>query len=225
MDWYVYFAVIYVMFIALTFGMEKSNINPTFGIRFRATMSDEYVWKATNKKGAIIIRLISVLSLFVNIFFYLFKYPVEYANYIFFGFTIAIIVVTVYLYFYSKNLLKEKGKAPIKISELSVPHGFAVLMLLLSLSVAIIGVLIFFSKPNPFIGVRIGKTFQNPAVWKKVNMLCGTGTAIIGTVFTFIFLKYEKGVKNTKRFWIDLVLFTVLLLGWAVVSAIYAYMI
>ncbi|MGC9125572.1 MAG: SdpI family protein [Caldisericaceae bacterium] len=227
MNWHIYYAVIYLVFMVLFYGTGKVKRNAVYGIRFRTTLADDGVWEATNTRAAQIMPVTCAVFFTLEMLLLLYNYPTVYATSLFMIFALVILLVTLYLYVYSRNLLKEKGKKPVDILEVRIPGFLIYLMIFASFLTFVMGILSTLVKPNPYIGVRIGKTLQDITTWKKVNVFSGAGFAIIGVVFTYQFLRYIKGVDvdSRRKFWNDFILFTLLLLVWSAISIIYAFLV
>ncbi len=227
MGWYVYYDALYLGFMLLFHFMKKVKRNPTFGVRFKATLADEEVWEATQKRAADIMYVVCPAFLALNTVFYLLGLPSSYATVLFFVFAGVALAETAYLYFYSKNLLEQKKKEGKIIEEekFKMPKWFAVFMFVTALFLAVSGIVMCFIKPNPLMGVRISKTFQSIYVWRKVNTFSGIGLSVIGIVFAYLFSEHLKGIKNDKIFLREVYYYIGATLLWAAISVAYAYLI
>ncbi|MDI6860851.1 MAG: SdpI family protein [Caldisericia bacterium] len=100
-------------------------------------------------------------------------------------------------------------------------------MCIFTITLIIIGLISPFILPNSYIGIRISKTFSDPAIWKKVNTISGIGLIIIGLIFTLLFfniVKKEEG-ERTKLFVKFATIFILLIIGWTIISVLLAYFI
>ncbi len=227
MGWYIYYDALYLGFMLMFHFMKKMKRNPAVGIRFKATLADEEVWEATQKRAADIMYVVCPVFLALNTVFYLLRLPPSYATVLFFVFAGVVLAETAYLYFYSKNLLEQKKKEGKIIEEekFKMPKWFAVFMFIIALSTFVSGIIMCFIKPNPLMGVRISKTFQSIYVWRKINTFSGIGLSVIGIVFAYLFSKHLNGIKNDKIFLREVYYYAGIILLWAVISLVYAHLV
>ncbi len=226
MEAYIYNGVLFLGLMLLSHFTKNVKRNPTVGIRFKATLADEEVWEATQKKWADIMYVICPVFFVINVIFYIEGLPVSYAITLVICFLGVLFAETAYLYFYSKNLLEQKKKEGKIIEEekFKMPKWFAVFMFVIALSTFVSGIVMCFIKPNPLIGVRINKTFRSIYVWRKVNTLSGIGLSVIGIVFAFLFSKHLNGIKEDKTFLREVYYYAGIILLWVVISLVYAYL-
>jgi uncharacterized membrane protein len=91
-------------------------------LRTVATLSDEEVWKISNKKASYLLYILGLSGLILDAFFYLSGFPEEiFGNYLLMSLVISVVLVTVYLVIYSNNLWKKKNKGTKIISEVDIP--------------------------------------------------------------------------------------------------------
>ncbi len=227
MGWYIYYGAIYLGIMLVYHFTKNVKRNPTFGVRFKATLADEEVWEATQKRAADIMYVVCPVFFAVNVIFYIAGLPVAYAITLVLCFLVVIFAETAYLYFYSKNLLEEKKKKGIKIEEkeFEMPNWIATLMFVISVYLAVSGIALCFIKPNPLMGVRISRTFQSIEIWRETNTFYGIGLFLISVTFAYLFSKHLKGIKDQKLFRKDIYYYIGSVLIWSFVAVIYAYLI
>ncbi len=214
-------SILGLIILILALFLPKTEPNLFFGVRTGAALSDREVWKKTNRVGAIILSLISLVFILLNFTFYLLGLPESYVNYSI-SFLVSSLVASVfYLDYYSKRLLKLKGGKEI---EIEIPSSFVYAMLIASTLLIVFGVYGFFSLPNSWIGIRIEKTLKDVYIWRRVNQFGGVGYTVLGLIFLLRFIK-DLRWKDNKRTIKDVYLFLSFLILWSVVSLIYAYLI
>ncbi len=93
--------------------------------------------------------------------------------------------------------------------------------LLFTVSVIMIvgGVLMRFSPPNKFFGLRTPATFSNPEIWKKANKLIGKLLAAAGLFMLIITLVariagWKFWLNRTGEVVLLFILITITVLGW-----------
>ena len=210
-----------LIILILALFLPRTEPNLFFGVRTVAALSDREVWKKTNRVGAIMLSLISLVFILMNFTFYLLDLPESYVNYSIALLVLSLILSVLYLDYYSKKLLKLKGGEEI---EIEIPSSFIYAMIITSVLSIFFGIYSFFSPPNSWIGIRIGKTLKDISVWRKANQFAGTGFIVLGLIFILRFIRDLKW-KDNKKMLKDVYLFIIFLILWSVISLIYAYMI
>jgi uncharacterized membrane protein len=206
MSTYLVIFIISILFIISAFLLPRVPRNTIFGLRTVATLSDEEVWKISNKKASYLLYILGLSGLILDIFFYLSGFPEEtFGNYLLMSLVISVVLVTVYLVIYSNNLWKKKNKGTKITSEVVLPRYFInIVGVLPAASFIVVGILMLFVPPNSLIGIRISKTLTNPELWQMVNRISGIGFILIGLVFSVLFFKDslmepELRTKNLKN--------------------------
>ncbi len=206
--------------------LHLSKPNSIYGIRTSATLSDPEVWKKTNKLGSIIFSSISLIYIFLNFLYYFLNLTDNYYNFTGLIFFVSIIITTIYLSYYSRNLLFKMDK---KI-DISLTKSLVYISLLLSILTIVIGIILPFTSPNSLIGIRISKTLNNIILWKKVNTFSGIGFIIIGFTFSYIFYKNINLIDKDKEKFVFLFMknqfyFFISLLGLCLFSILIVYIV
>ena len=226
MSTYLVIFIISILFIIFAFLLPRVPRNTIFGLRTVATLSDEEVWKISNKKASYLLYILGLSGLILDAFFYLSGFPEEtFGNYLLMSLVISVVLVTVYLVIYSNNLWKKKNKGTKIISEVDIPRYFINIVGVLTASFIVIGILMQFIPPNNWIGVRISKTLTNPELFRRINRISGLGTILIGLVFSILFfidgsLDSEKRSKSFEK---HLLWFLGITILWSLVSVALTY--
>jgi uncharacterized membrane protein len=182
-----------------------------------ATLSDEEVWKISNKKASYLMYILGLFGLILDAFFYLSGFPEKtFGNCLLMSLVISVVFIAVYLIIYSNNLWKKKNKGTKITSEVNIPRYFINIVGVLTASFIVIGILMLFVPPNSLIGIRISKTLTNPELWHKVNRISGIGFILIGLVFSVLFFKDssmepELRTKNFNKHLLWFIVITILL--------------
>ncbi|MBC7195116.1 MAG: SdpI family protein [Caldisericia bacterium] len=221
----IYSELIIVGFILLIFSIFMSKVKPNlfYGVRTSETLSDPEVWKKTNKLGSILFSIVSLIFILLNLIFYLSNSPTSNSKFSLIFLLFGILSITFYLVFYSKKLLKEKGK---KREEIIITNSFVYLMIISSIALIVIGSTMPFIPPNGFIGIRIEKTLSDTTIWKRVNTISGIGLTLLGLMFSYLFFKIIKIYSNEKKskvFFKYLYYFLLFLILWLMISTLVAY--
>jgi len=207
----------------------KMKPNPFVGVRLPATYADPAVWSRTNQKGAQIVYTLGPAMSIASLLFYFTGTPPERGGtYLGLGLIVAVILMTAYLYFYSKTLLQktlsQPGTTTIPAMEnVGASKAAVILFLMMGISFVVLGILEIYSHAGTSIGIRVGNVFRDAATWHKVNTVGGIGDIVVGGFFTFYFAQFIPGVKNPKRFYRAVFSFIAAIILWTIVSAIYAY--
>jgi len=205
------------IFIISAFLLPRVPRNSIFGLRTMATLSDEEVWKISNKKASYLMYILGLFGLILDAFFYLSGFPEKtFGNYLLMSLVISVVLIAVYLIIYSNNLWKKKNKGTKITSEVNIPLYFINIVGILTASFIVIGILMLFVPPNSLIGIRISKTLTNPELWHKVNRISGIGFILIGLVFSVLFFKDssmepELRTKNFNNHFLWFIVITILL--------------
>jgi len=212
-----------VGFVILIFSlfMGKTKPNAIYGVRTTATLSNPDVWRKTNKLGSVIFAILSSAFILLITFYKLIEASERYFDFTGILFFISIIASTVYLSFYAQKILKDKERK----LDTSIINNSIKLSLIFSLVLIILGIILPFTSPNSFVGIRIGKTISNPLIWKKVNAISGIGFVVIGLLFSYIFYKDKERIKGDEAesiFVKHLILFTISLVLWSLISILFS---
>lgn len=205
------------IFIISAFLLPRVPRNSIFGLRTMATLSDEEVWKISNKKASYLMYILGLFGLILDAFFYLSGFPEKtFGNCLLMSLVISVVFIAVYLIIYSNNLWKKKNKGTKITSEVNIPRYFINIVGVLTASFIVIGILMLFVPPNSLIGIRISKTLTNPELWHKVNRISGIGFILIGLVFSVLFFKDssmepELRTKNFNKHFLWFIVITILL--------------
>lgn len=187
-------------FIMIFGGIATYFASPNYflGLRTTDTLSDERVWYKANKFAGKLLTISGVIMLFVTILFMAFKLknfllPLIYINLL--VLIVISIISVIYAHSYAKKLKKEEGEKPLILKK-TINYIF----IIVCISLIIIGLILPFTKPNPFVGVRIQKTFESFERWKIINLITGILIAIYGAIFSYIFYKLLKkdDLERTK---------------------------
>ncbi len=226
---YLIFALIGPFLLIAGYFAAKMKPNALMGVRFAATYADPEVWRKTNQKYTHIMWILGPSISVVSLLFYFTGVPPETGGmYLGFGLLAVVILMTVYLYFYSKNLLQrileQPGATTVSTSEnVGTSKATVILLLIMGISLVVLGILEIYSHAATYLGIREGNVFRDAATWHKVNTVGGVGDIIIGAFFTLYFARFIPGVKNPRAFYRAVFSFIATVLLWAIVSAIYAY--
>ncbi len=226
---YLIFALIGPFLLIAGYFAAKMKPNALMGVRFAATYADPEVWRKTNQKYTHIMWILGPAISVVSLLFYFTGVPPETGGmYLGFGLLAVVILMTVYLYFYSKNLLQrileQPGATTVSTSEnVGTSKATVILLLIMGISLVVLGILEIYSHAGTSLGIRVGNVFRDAATWHKVNTVGGGGDIIIGAFFTLYFARFIPGVKNPRAFYRAVFSFIATVLLWAIVSAIYAY--
>lgn len=206
--------------------MQYVKRNLYIGLRTSTTLSDPEIWERSNKVTGLLIVVSGAILFILTLISYFFNWKIWFN--ILFSITLIIIVlgIAVFGILYSENLKRKKEKE-IQIKPIIITKTFVYIMCIFTITLIIIGLISPFIPPNSYIGIRISKTFSDPAIWKKVNTISGIGLIIIGLIFTLLFfniVKKEEG-ERTKLFVKFATIFILLIIGWTIISVLFAYFI
>ena len=107
MSFYVFLALVGIFIPIMTHYAAKMKPNSVMGIKLPATYADPDVWKQTNQKGAQLSAIFGPIISVVSLCFYFAGAPEAEGVYIALGLVAAMVVMVVYLYFYSNDLLQK----------------------------------------------------------------------------------------------------------------------
>jgi uncharacterized membrane protein len=209
----------------------KMKPNALMGVRFAATYAHPEVWRKTNQKYTQIMCVVGPAMSVVSLFFYFTGVPPETGGpYLALGLFAVLVPMTVYLYFYSKSLLQkilaQPGATTVSTSESAgTSKGAVILLLIMSISSVVLGILLIYSHAGTFLGIRSGHVFRDAATWHKVNTMGGIGDIIIGAFFTLYFTRFVPGVKHPRTFYRAVFSFIAAIILWTIVSVAYAYLV
>jgi len=230
MSFYVFLALVGIFIPIMTHYAAKMKPNSVMGIKLPATYADPEVWKQTNQKGAQLSAIFGPIISVVSLCFYFAGAPEAEGVYLALGLVAAIVVIVVYLYFYSNDLLQETlaqpgaaslpAKDTVGISKVNV-----ISLLVAAIAFVVVGILLIYSHVGTSIGIRVGNVFRDAATWHKVNTVGGIGDIVIGAFFTFYFARFIPGVKNPRAFYRAIFSFFSAIILWAIVSVVYAYLV
>lgn len=226
---YLIMALIGPLLLIAGYFAAKMKPNAVLGVRFAATYADPEVWRKTNQKYTQIMYVVGPVMSVVSLLFYFTGVPPETGGmYLGFGLLAVIILMTAYLYFYSKNLLEkilaQPGATTVStIENVGTSKTTVILLLIMDISLVVLGILEIYSHAGTSLGIRTGHVFRDAATWHKVNTVGGIGDIIIGAFFAVYFTRLIPGVKNPRAFYRVVFSFIATVLLWAIVSAIYAY--
>jgi len=102
-------SILGLIILILALFLPKTEPNLFFGVKTGAALSDREVWKKTNRVGAIILSLISLVFILLNFTFYLLGLPKSYVNYSI-AFLVSSLVVSVFYLDYLKDLRWKDNK-------------------------------------------------------------------------------------------------------------------
>jgi len=225
MSTYLVIFIISILFIIFAFLLPRVPRNTIFGLRTVATLSDEEVWKISNKKASYLLYILGLSGLILDAFFYFLCFPEEtFGNYLLMSLVTSVVLVSVHLVIYSNNLWKKKNKGTKIISE--VPRYFInIVGVLTAFFIYVVDILMLFVPPNRLIGIGISKTLTNPELFRRVNRISGLGTILIGLVFSILFFIDASldSEKRSKSFEKHLLWFLGITILWSLVSVALAY--
>lgn len=208
--------------------MQFVKRNVWIGLRTSTTFSDPEIWKKSNKVMGVILLILGTLLFFLNLIAYFLSWKLWFKelDLVLVSETIIILGVGIFGVIYSNKLKREK-ETKIKLKPFIISRAFVYVICFVSVLTVITGLLLPFIPPNFYIGIRIGKTFSDPAIWKTVNTVSGIGFIVIGIIFTSLFFSIarKENTQRTKLFEKNLVLFVVLNLIWALLSVGLAYLV
>ncbi|BAL80259.1 SdpI family protein [Caldisericum exile] len=201
----IYYLVPFILIIG-GIGMLQVKQNEWFGLRTPATLSDPEVWDKANKVTAIWSIVVGIVLLPFNITSYLLKWPI--------WIQISLMIVIpiglgIFGLIYSDRLKLQKNDITDKPFIISKSLVYAIF--LISIFTIFVNISVFFVFLNSFIAVRI----------------CGMVVAILGIVFSILFLKDASLVDKdrTKNFEKHFLWFTIFTILWSLVSVGLAYVI
>ena len=202
--------------------------NLWIGLRTSTTLSDPEIWEKSNKVTGVILLILGILFFFLNLIAYYLDWKLWFKelDLVLVSESIIILGVGIFGVIYS-NKLKQEKETTIKLKPFIISRAFVYVICFVSVLTVITGLLLPFIPPNFYIGIRIGKTFSDPAIWKTVNTVSGIGFIVIGIIFTPLFFSIarKEDTQRTKLFEKNLVLFVVLNLIWALLSVGFAYLV
>jgi len=208
--------------------MQFVKRNVWIGLRTSTTFSDPEIWKKSNKVTGVILLILGTLLFFLNLIAYFLSWKLWFKELglVLLSETIIILGVGIFGVIYSNKLKREK-ETKIKLKSFIISRAFVYVICFVSVLTVITGLLLPFIPPNFYIGIRIGKTFSDPAIWKTVTTVSGIGFIVIGIIFTPLFFSIarKEDTQRTKLFEKNLVLFVVLNLIWALLSVGLAYLV
>ena len=231
MNNYLIFALIGPFLLIVGYLATRMKPNALLGVRFEATYADPEVWRKTNEKYTQIMYVVGPVISIVSLLFYFTGVPPEIGGgYLGFGLLAVVVLMTVYLYFYSKKLLEkvlaQPGATTVPTNENAGTSQTAVILLLImGITVVVLGILMIYSHAGTSLGIRAGHVFRDAATWHKVNTVGGIGDIIIGGFFTLYFMRFVPGVKNPRAFYRAIFSFVAVVLLWAMVSVVYSYLV
>jgi len=231
MNNYLIMALIGPFLLIAGYFAAKMKPNAVLGVRFPATYADPEVWRKTNQKYTQIMYVIGPAISVVSLLFYFTGVPPETGGmYLGLGLLAVFIPMIVYLYFYSKNLLEkvlaQPGAVTLSTMEnVGTSKANVILLLIMSISLVVVGILEIYSHAGTSIGIRAGNVFRDAATWHKVNTVGGIGDIIIGAFFALYFARFIPGVKNPRAFYRAVFSLIATVLLWAIVSVIYSYLV
>jgi len=208
--------------------MQFVKRNVWIGLRTSTTLSDPEIWKKSNKVMGVILLILGTLLFFLNLiaYFLSWKFWFKELDLVLVSEGTIVLVVGIFGVIYSNKLKREK-ETKIKLKPFIISRAFVYVICFVSVLTVITGLLLPFISPNFYIGIRIGKTFSDPAIWKTVNTVSGIGFIVIGIIFTPLFFSIarKEDTQRTKLFEKNLVLFVVLNLIWVLLSVGLAYLV
>jgi uncharacterized membrane protein len=231
MNNYLILALIGPFLLIAGYFATKMKPNAFMGVRFAATYADPEVWRKTNQKYTQLMYVVGPAISVVSLLFYFTGVPPETGGaYLGFGLLAVIILMTAYLYFYSKNLLQkileQPGATTVSTSEnVGISKVNVTSLLVAAIAFVILGILEIYSHAGTSIGIRVGNVFRDAATWHKVNTVGGIGDIIIGAFFALYFTRLIPGVKNPRAFYRAVFSFIATVLLWGVVSVVYSYLV
>lgn len=219
-----------LLIVVLGYVSARAKPNALMGVRLPATYADPEVWRKTNQKSAQITYILGPAISVVNLLLYLFGAPEAQAVYPLFGMVAALLVMVVYLYFYSNNLLQKTLSQPgtrvlSTVDNVGISKVNVISLLVAAIAFVVIGILEIYSHAGTSLGIRVGNVFRDAATWHKVNTVGGIGNIIIGAFFAVYFARFVPGVKNPRAFYRAVFSFFAAIILWGIVSAIYSYLV
>lgn len=230
MSFYVFLALVGIFIPIMTHYAAKMKPNSVMGIKLPATYADPEVWKQTNQKGAQLSAIFGPIISVVSLCFYFAGAPEAEGVYIALGLVAAMVVMVVYLYFYSNDLLQktltQPGAASLPAKDtVSISKVNVISLLVAAIAFVGVGILLIYSHAGTSIGIRVGNVFRDAATWHKVNTVGGIGDIVIGAFFALYFARFIPGVKNPRAFYRAIFSFFAAAILWAIVSVIYSYLV
>ncbi|MGB9750555.1 MAG: SdpI family protein [Caldisericia bacterium] len=197
MDKFISLFIINLTMIIAGIATYFSEPNYFIGLRTTDTLSDERVWYKANKFSGKLFIIFGIVMLFITILFAVFKLTdfIIYLVYVNLNVLLGLAIISgVYAHIYAKRLKSGEREKPLILNK-----SFNYILISLCIIFIIIGLVLPFTKPNPYIGVRIPRTFESLARWKLINTIAGISIAIFGAIFTYIFYKpLNKDEKERK---------------------------
>lgn len=140
-------------------------------------------------------------------------------KYLTFGFLVAVVLMTIYLHFYSEKLLQGKlaGQSSATVATndtASVSKVNVIMLLLIGIAWVILGILEISGHPGASFGVNA----------TTVDTISGIGNIAIGAFFAGRLSHFLSRIENAKTFEREVVSFIAVLLLWtAIISTIYVH--
>lgn len=230
MSFYVFLALVGIFIPIMTHYTAKMKPNSVMGIKLPATYADPEVWKQTNQKGAQLSAIFGPIISVVSLCFYFAGAPEAEGVYIALGLVAAMVVMVVYLYFYSNDLLQktltQPGAASLPAKDtVSISKVNVISLLVAAIAFVGVGILLIYSHAGTSIGIRVGNVFRDAVTWHKVNTVAGIGDIIIGAFFALCFTRFIPGIKNPRAFYRAVFSFIAAIILWTIVSVIYSYLV
>jgi uncharacterized membrane protein len=218
---------LWIILLILGFSLINVRQNSFFGFRFPAALKDKEIWKKINRMGGLTLGIISSIALILDTVGWFLKAGDSFYIFIEISFIILIVLYSIFLYVYSKKLYALKYKKNEKSApDIYLSYSYKWFMVAVSAITITGGITMLFIPQNTFIGLRISKTFQSASVWHMANTFSGIGFIFIGIVFLILFVNQLKIQGNdTKQFGRYVIAFILLLIVWATISIVYAYLI
>ncbi len=227
MDIYLVILICSALFIISGFLLPRVPQNSIFGLRTTATLSDEEIWRLSNRRASYFLYFFGFISLLLDLFFWFSEFPEQiFGNYLLISLVILVVLITVYLIIYSNNLWKKKNKGAKITSKVVLPRYFIYIIEVGVAFLIVAGILMLFVSPNGWIGIRIPKSFSNLLLWQKVNRISGIGFVLLGAVFAILFFKDSsmEDQDRTKNFEKHFLWFTIFIILWSLASVAIAYL-
>ncbi|MCX6098378.1 MAG: SdpI family protein [Caldiserica bacterium] len=186
--------------------LGKVRRNGFYGARFPATMADDRVWDAVNRKSGLLFVVGGSVAGIVDLLAVAGVVTRDVGLYVVGALLVYILIATVWLWRYSERVARD---SEVNARDTEVGRTAPLLVAVSCFAVAVAGVLSAFSTPNPWLGFRVPATFADPAVWHQVNLKAGLTLAVLSGVFGFMFLGLRSMTEGERKR-----LFSGLFVGW-----------
>jgi uncharacterized membrane protein len=195
-----------VLGIPLILGKVKRN--SIYGFRFPATLVDDHVWDAVNRKGGFLFVSAGTAGGIIDLLGLTGLITRNVGLYVVGALMACMLIGGVWLWRYADQVARSSG---VTAHDLEIGRATPLLVAIGCFAVAVAGVLSALSMPNPWLGFRVPATLADPAVWHQVNLKAGITLAGLSGVFGFMFLGLRGMTEQERKR-----LFSGLFIGWII---------